>query len=84
MKETSPLTTMSRRFEDNPEYMAYALAQYRRENQITEDELLTQLQITEPFYGRLAMCKRPHDYAQFLSVAQYTRVNKEALRLILE
>lgn len=84
MQITSPLTEMSKRFEDNPDFMAYVLAQYRQQNHITEDDLLNQLQISEPLYGRLAMCKRPLEDWQFDYLADYTEANKYALRLILD
>jgi len=55
------LAQLAERLEGNPDFMAYVLAAYRRQEGLSEDELAAELSVLPALVIRLALCKRPNE-----------------------
>jgi len=82
------LKSATARFENDPGFMAYFLKKYCEFEQISESELLSELNCTPDNYYKLALCKAPSvdvkDFNQRLNViGEYTQIATEKLDLVI-
>jgi hypothetical protein len=81
---TGQLLGLAHRLREDPEFMAYVLTIYQRQEQLSDDALSQHLNTTPATMPRLALCKRPaSDSPQFADqirqIADYTGVNAAQL-----
>lgn len=84
----SKLTGLARRLQSDPRFMACALAVYREQEGLEEEELAQALGIMPEMLSRLALCKRPDDRspefaAQVREIADYTLADEAQLASLL-
>lgn len=82
------LKSMAERLEDDPRFMAYALAQYRLQEGIGIEELAQSLGMKPEMMARLALCLRPDAgspqfAAQVREIADYTLADEAQLANLL-
>jgi hypothetical protein len=83
------LAGLARRLQDNPDFMAYVLAAYKRQETLMSDNALAKrLNATPAMLTRLALCKRPvPDSPQFAEqvrqIAAFTNIDAAQLANIV-
>jgi hypothetical protein len=77
---TEQLAGLAHRLQDNPDFMAYVLAIYKKQERLSEGTLTEHLSTTPAKLTRLALCRRPdsnsHKFAdQVRQIAAYTGID---------
>lgn len=85
---SSPLLLMASRFRHNPLYMAYVLAAYQSQEELTDEDLARELGTLPRLMLRLSLCRRPNalssDFAkQVREIADFTLVDEAKLAHIV-
>lgn len=83
-----PLTGLAQRLQSDPRFMAYALAVYREQEGLEEEELAQALGMMPEMVSRLALCKRPDAQSpgfaeQVREIADYTLADEARLASLL-
>ncbi len=86
--KTEALRLLARRLEGNADFMASALALYRKQDRMDDRALAEQLGTSEDMLLRLALCKRPQSESpqfadQVRQMAQYVRIEAGRLANLL-
>lgn len=87
-KSITPLAKLVGRLENNARFMAYVLAQYRKQEELTLQELVEELGAVPAMLVRLALCGRPDTGSpefseQLREIADYTLTDEVQLAEIL-
>lgn len=85
---SAPLSALARRLRHDPRYMAYVLAAYQTQENLTDDEMELELGTLPLLAVRLSLCKRPNaissDFAeQVREIADFTLVDEAKLAHVL-
>jgi hypothetical protein len=85
---TNPLSSLAFRLRRDPRYMAYALAAYQRQENLSDEELAETLSVLPELVVRLALCRRPAASApqfaeQVRELADFTLTDEAQLAGIL-
>jgi len=84
LRVTKQLSGLVRRLRDNPDFMAFVLAAYQRQERLSDDALAKYLNTTPAMLPRLALCKRPASNSpqfadQVRQIAAYTDIDAAKL-----
>ncbi|MGA9768029.1 MAG: hypothetical protein WBV94_03250 [Blastocatellia bacterium] len=83
------LAALAERLQDNPDFMAYVLAVYKKAKNLEDPALCKMLEAVPEMIVRLALCKRPRrlsvDFAdQVRELSDFTLIDEAALSRIIE
>ena len=84
----TPQAKLARRLESNRNFMAYVLAEYRRQEDLTLEELAQEIGVMPLMLVRLALCSRPDSTTsafaeQVREIADFTLTDEVQLAQIL-
>lgn len=87
-KISQQLMKFAQRFQDNPNYMAFAVSQYQQQERLSDSQLVEFLGISEEVLSRLLLCKCPSanaaDFAdQVRKIALYVGIDATKLAYII-
>jgi len=87
-ESSAVLTELARRLQNDPRYMSYVLAAYRRQENLTDEELAQELGTLPALVVRLALCQRPVSSspqfaAEVRALADFTLTDEGQLAAIL-
>lgn len=85
---SAPLSALARRLRNDPRYMAYVLAVYQTQENLTDEELGRELGTLPLLAVRLSLCKRPDAMSpnfaeQVREIADFILIDEERLAHVL-